>query len=208
MSALLNNLRARFRRLVRGVVSSHHSAKAIAGGVALGIFIGFTPLMGLQMIIAGILATMFRLSRLACVPMVYITNPLTALPIYLSSYLVGYWILKPFGFNVLSYKRIANLLYRSEELGFWDSIWTTFTGVCSLGWDGLAPLWLGCTICGGVSAVIMYHLTLRFVTGHRLIKVQRATKRARKRLNRIEREQELAHREEADDAVSEPPEQP
>lgn len=203
MGNLLDNLRIRFRRLVHNVVSGHHSTRAIAGGVALGVFVGFTPLMGLQMIIAGVLATLFRLSRIACVPMVYVTNPLTAVPIYAFSYLVGYCTLKPFGFQVLSYNRIMEILRRSETLGFWDSIWVTLTSVLNLGWEGLAPLWLGCTICGGISAVIMYYLTVRFVTGHRLLKAQRAVKRARKRLNRIEQEQEQARQEEAEDAGSE-----
>ena len=203
MSTLIDNLRIRFWRFVHNVVSGHHSTRAIAGGVALGVFIGFTPLMGLQMIIAGILSTMFRLSRIACVPMVYVTNPLTAFPIYAFSYLVGYCLLKPFGVKVVSYQRVAEILHRSEELGFWDSIWVTLKSVFSLGWEGMAPLWLGCTICGGICAVIMYYVTLRFVTGHRLLKAQRAVKRARKRLDRIEHEQEEARQEEAEDAVSE-----
>ena len=195
MATLIQNLRIRLRRSTHEVLSSHHSPKAIAGGVALGIFVGFTPLMGIQMIIAGILATMFRLSRLACLPMVYIMNPLTIVPIYGFSYLVGYWFLKPLGFQPLSYHRITNILLRSKELGFWDSVWTTFKGIFSLGWDGLAPLWLGCTICGGVSAIIMYYLTLRFVTGHRIIKASRAVKRARKRLQRIQNEQDQSRQE-------------
>jgi len=188
MATLIQNARVRLRRFTREVLSSHHSPRAIAGGVALGIFVGFTPLMGIQMIIAGILATMFRLSRLACLPMVYITNPLTVVPVYGFSYLVGYWFLKPLGFQPLSYHRMTDILLRSKDLGFWDSVWTTFKGIFSLGWEGLAPLWLGCTICGGVSAIIMYYLTLRFVTGHRIIKARRAAERARKRLERIQRQ--------------------
>lgn len=203
MGTLLDNLRIRFRRFVHNVVSGHHSTRAIAGGVALGVFIGFTPLMGLQTIIALLLSTKFRLNRITCVPMVYVTNPLTAFPIYAFSYLVGYYALKPFGFEGVSYYRITDILYRSEELGLWDSIWVTMKSVFNLGWEGMAPLWLGCTICGGISAVIMYYLTVRFVTGHRLLKAQRAVKRARKRLDRIEQEQEQARQEEAEDAAPE-----
>ena len=55
------------RRLLRATLRSRHSPRQIAGGVAVGVFIGFTPTMGCQMITAGLVSTFLRLSRIPAV---------------------------------------------------------------------------------------------------------------------------------------------
>ena len=191
MADMLDNMLIRSRRIIRLVLSSHHSPKEIAGGAALGTFIGFAPLMGFQMVIAAVLSTFFRLSRVAAMGMVYVSNPITAVPIYVSCYYLGVWLLSPFGFRVLSRARIEEIFAWPEDVGRWDSIWLKVGDIFNLGWEGLAPLWLGCVVCGSVSAVIAYYVALRFVTGHRLLKAQRMAKRAQKRIERIRQEQEI-----------------
>lgn len=65
------------------------SPEAIGLGIAIGIFVGFSPLMGFQMLIAIFLATFMYANRPAAMAAVWITNPLTFLPIYIFTYRVG-----------------------------------------------------------------------------------------------------------------------
>ena len=180
------------RRFLRTILRSHHSPRQIAGGVALGVFLGFTPTMGCQMATAAIVSTFFRLSRIPAVMCVYITNPVTAVPIYGSCYFLGAWILRPFGFRPINFARVRTLFTDRDGLGFWENVTTRLSELFALGGETLAALWLGCLLAGAGAAIVSYYVTLRFVTGHRLIKAERKARRAQRRLERVRMEQELA----------------
>ncbi len=73
---------------------SSASPREFAAGIALGLFIALLPLMGLQLPLAlGSAALLrrvgFHVSGLAAAGGVWLTNPLTAAPIYALTYLVG-----------------------------------------------------------------------------------------------------------------------
>ena len=55
--------------------------------------IAFLPLVGFQTAIAIGLAALFRANKAVCVPIVWITNPLTLVPIYGGCLALGGWIL-------------------------------------------------------------------------------------------------------------------
>lgn len=61
----------------------------IALGFALGIFIGMTPTMGIQMPIAVFFAAMLKWSKISAAFGVWITNPFTSPFIYGFTYIVG-----------------------------------------------------------------------------------------------------------------------
>lgn len=115
----------------------------IAKGMALGIFIGMTPTMGLQMPIALVFATLLKENRLAAVLGVWITNPVTAPFIYGLEYEIG--------------RRLLGMPYMAvpDEL--------TFDTVGQMGWELLAPLWFGGILGGILLAPLAYWLTLRLV---------------------------------------------
>ncbi len=81
-----NRLYSRFLR-IRG------TPKDISLGLALGIFIGFSPTFGIQIVIAVFFASVLKWSKLAAVLGVQITNPLTAPFIYTLTYSLGAWII-------------------------------------------------------------------------------------------------------------------
>ena len=66
--------------------------REIALGMALGLFIGMTPIMGLHIATAVPLAALFKWNKISAAAGVWITNPLTAPVIYPITYVVG----KPF----------------------------------------------------------------------------------------------------------------
>ena len=65
------------------------SPHRIALGVAIGFFCGWTPAIGIQMMMVLVLATLLRANKLVGLPIVWITNPLTAAPVYYFNWLVG-----------------------------------------------------------------------------------------------------------------------
>ena len=65
------------------------SPREIALGFALGIFIGMTPSIGIQMALAVLMAALFKWNKLSAAAGVLITNPLTAPLIYSMNYVIG-----------------------------------------------------------------------------------------------------------------------
>lgn len=88
-AVLRKRARYAFVRILRSPGAPHE----IAGGLAVGLFVAFLPV--LQMPVAVALATGLgwltrnRLSRTAAAAGVWLTNPLTAGPLYGASYLIG-----------------------------------------------------------------------------------------------------------------------
>ena len=83
---LLPNL---LRRLYERFVKIRGRPREIALGFALGVFIGMTPTMGIQMPIAVFFAALFKWSKISAAFGVWITNPLTSPFIYGITYIVG-----------------------------------------------------------------------------------------------------------------------
>lgn len=117
------------------------TAEEVARGMALGVFIGMTPTMGVQMPIALFVAMLLRENKLAAVLGVWISNPATAIPIYTFNFKLGKYLLST---PDLKMPRLTSL---SEVL--------------ELGHDFLLPLLLGCLISGIVSAAVTYVVTLK-----------------------------------------------
>jgi uncharacterized protein (DUF2062 family) len=78
-----------YERLVRPILFVQDTPRSKAGGVALGVFIAFTPTVGIQMPIAFAAATIFGVNPPLAVAMAWITNPLTVPPIYYFEYRIG-----------------------------------------------------------------------------------------------------------------------
>ena len=176
-----HGLKLFMRRLVRSILHSRGTPRAVALGAAIGIFVACTPTIGFQMIIAAALATLCGANRLPAIVMVYISNPLTAVPLYGFCYKVGSVLLAWFGFNPLSWARLSALFKFGGGEPLLTSVWQKFISLLSLGWDITLPLWVGCFLVGAVSAAISYPLLVRLVEGHRLIRAEKRARRLAKR---------------------------
>jgi len=137
--------------------------RSIALGTAIGAFIGLTPTVGLQMILVVFLAVvarrLFRFNRMAALVTVYISNPITVVPIYYVDYLVGR----------LFFGGTADWQTFTEVLG-WNS---TYSWSQKLHWlfvEVGAPLVFGSLVVGTVGAALTYPAMLwlvRTVRGER-----------------------------------------
>lgn len=166
------------RRVFRMLLSMRGSAETIALGFAIGMFVAFTPTVGVQMLIAVGLATLFRASRPASIVPVWITNPATLAPIYLFTYKIGKFFFS--GPPVEEVARgLGDFVARISSLEFYAFL-GAFKELASLGKDVMIPMTIGGIIVGGIGAAITYPLALWcFRTFHNFMEHRRAKRRLR-----------------------------
>ena len=70
----------------------HISERSLSGGLALGLFIAFTPTISVQMLASAICAIWLRVNLPTALAACWITNPFTAVPIYTSAFKLGRWL--------------------------------------------------------------------------------------------------------------------
>jgi len=165
------------KRLARSSSSTH----SIARGVAIGFIVGFEPIMGIQMAVAAAFAALFRANYLAAILPVWITNPVTFIPIYGFNYWFGH-ILTGLGPSMADYHAAlekARDTNAGAGAGYWENLWvSTIEGSKALASHGLDALWallIGSTVIGVISALIAYPLTYRAISR---LRQYRAAKKA------------------------------
>lgn len=79
----------RLRRFYDRFIRLRGDPREIALGFALGLFIGMSPTMGFQMIIAAFCASLLGWNKWSAAAGVWITNPFTAPFVYSANYWVG-----------------------------------------------------------------------------------------------------------------------
>lgn len=152
----------RIRPVLRWVVKLRSSPRSIAGGLGLGVFIAFTPTIGVQLILAFIFATFFDLNRPAAMIPVWITNPVTVAPIYTFNYWLGIklWDGPPLSEVSGLFIDIGRTM---TSLEFWD-IKEQFLAVLQMGRDILVPLLLGSLVIGLVTGLLTYFFSLKLLS--------------------------------------------
>jgi len=141
---IVDHLRGLWTKLIRLKDSPH----AIAGGVAIGVFVGFTPLWGVKTLLSLGLAYLLRCNPIAAVIAVSLHDVLTPFaPVFMRwQYDLGYWLLNNHHFPPKL--GMHSHIHPSEMLK-----WTTFFHV------GL-PLLIGSLFFSAPGGVIAYFLTL------------------------------------------------
>ena len=142
--------RAAFRRLL--AIDDPPERTALA--FSIGVFIAFSPFLGLHTIMATVVAFLFRFNKIAIYTGTFINNPFfTLVPIIIASYAVGAFILgRPLsipdeGLELLKNPRIfTGDYYRQLFLQSWNIVW---------------PFSVGATALSVVCSVLAYPLTLR-----------------------------------------------
>ncbi len=85
--------RATLRWLGQALIHTGDSAERTALAYAAGVFIGFSPFLGLHTLLALLLAVVFRLNRLAVLAGVYTHLPWFLAPYYGGATVAGAWLL-------------------------------------------------------------------------------------------------------------------
>lgn len=131
----------KFRRL-------QDDPRKIAGGMALGVFIGITPTIPFHLIAGLSLAALLRVSPVTAFIGIQIGNPLTIPAIYLAAYKVGQY-----------------LLYRGKPLVFPETF--SFKAWLNVLWQGGVALQVGGVIIAIPPAIVAYFVTLWIVQRYR-----------------------------------------
>ena len=134
------NLRLLYLRLLR----LKGKPQEVAGGVAIGVFVGMTPTVPLHTVLAVLIALLLRKSKLAAALGVWVANPFFLPFIYLLDYKVG---------QILSGANPPSLAMSNFSL----------PGLVQLGWNISYPLLLGGMITGFLCAIPSYFLSKRII---------------------------------------------
>lgn len=147
-------LRYFHRKLIQPIFTINDTPHSVAMGTALGMFIAFTPTVGIQMGLAVVIGTLIRANRIIAVVLCWISNPVTFIPMYYGYYWLGGKIL---GVELWTFgnfaERFHNLMLTRERMGYIASI-------KQLGFETALPLWVGSLIIATVVALPSYPLVL------------------------------------------------
>ena len=136
------------------------SAHRIALGAAIGVFVAMTPTIGFQMLLIVLVTSAFQANRVAGVPLAWITNPATVVPLYSLNYWIG-WVL-------VGGPSVTEFQHRLRDLMRIKSDWVEWVG----GWwhlmiDMAAPLWTGSVVVGIVTGAVGYGIMYYLITVYR-----------------------------------------
>ena len=155
--SILGNI-SRFRRKV---VREKLPPEDIAGGWALGMFIGCSVPFGMQLVIAIPLAMMMRVSKLGATLGTFITNPVTIFIIYpAQTYIVNRLLFR----GTLSFSRLM------------ETEWT-WHALRRLGAEVMASFFLGGFLLAIVLTPIAYFFVKRIVVRARALRARRSQRK-------------------------------
>ncbi len=145
-----------FRKAFRRLLAIDDPPERTAFAFSVGVFIAFSPLLGLHTILATLLAFLFRFNKVAIYSGTFVNNPfLTLVPIIIASYAVGAFVLG----RPLSLPAEGMALLREPHIfrgDYWRQIFLH-------SWDVLLPFAVGGTALSIVCSIIAYPLTLRLL---------------------------------------------
>ncbi|MGH9968021.1 MAG: DUF2062 domain-containing protein [Pyrinomonadaceae bacterium] len=153
---LIQMFRATFRRLL----SLDDPPERTALAFSIGVFIAFSPFLGLHTVAATLIAFLFRFNKIAIYAGTFINNPfLTLVPIIVVSYALGAFVLG----RPLSIPPEGIELLKNPRLFTGDYYRQIFINSRSV----VEPFALGAMILSVVCSLLAYPLTLRMLRAHR-----------------------------------------
>ena len=144
------------RAALRRLLALDDPPERTALAFAVGVFIAFSPFLGLHTIAATALAFIFRFNKVAIYTGTFINNPfLTLVPIIVASYAVGAFLLG----RPVSLPEGGMELLRDPHLfsgAYWGELFAQFWGV-------LLPFTLGGMVLSVVCSLAAYPVTLKLL---------------------------------------------
>lgn len=147
--------------VINRILGLNDTPHRIAWGVLLGFVVAFTPTVGLQMMLFVAVATLLRANKVSGLPIVWLTNPFTVVPIYYACWRIGAFFLGTDDDPERGAEIIGRLVGtetewswgRLIEWAFWEEVGRTM-------WELGAELWLGGLLVGVVLGLIFYPVTI------------------------------------------------
>jgi uncharacterized protein (DUF2062 family) len=146
---LSRNFLPKIKSKIAQVLAEGSSASSVALGFSIGLFIGLLPIMGLQTLPAIALSVKFRANKITALIGVWITNPLTVVPIYYFNYRTGCMLLPK-----------ANVVVRSDFVSLLHDF--SFSTAMAMGSEISMALLVGSLVNAIIVSVPAYFI-IRYV---------------------------------------------
>jgi uncharacterized protein len=147
------------RQSLRRLLAVDDPPERTALAFSVGVFIAFSPFLGLHTIMATALAFAFRFNKIAIYTGTFINNPfLTLVPIIVASYAVGALVMgRPLSLppGALELLKEPHLLTGSYWRRLFDHLW-----------EVVVPFSVGATVLSVVCSLAAYPVTLKFLRAH------------------------------------------
>ena len=162
------------------VLHTDDNPHAIALGAAIGMFVAWFTLIGIQTLSAIAVAALFRANKAICIPMVWISNPFTVGPFYYACYIVGKWIMP--GTSVAGDKKVSRLIELATsgspiDREVWSEMATIFREIGT-------EMAVGLVVLASILAVVTYFIAYRSVINYRERRRLRLLRRSLFRVSR------------------------
>ena len=153
------------------VIHIDDSAHRIALGAAFGVFTAYLPPFGYHIILVITLCLLFKANKFVALTLIWVSNPLTLVPIYYPNYLVGR--------VVANFFHTSDALSSAQAAGLLKDCFSLSNIIAGFGngqlWHQLGSLairigielTIGGVIIGGSIAAAVYLVTSHFVLSHR-----------------------------------------
>jgi uncharacterized protein (DUF2062 family) len=150
--------RARLNRWLEQLLHTHDTPHRTALAFALGVFLGFSPFLGLHAILGLALAFLFRLNRVAVIIGVYSNLPWILPAYYTVATIAG---AKLVGVDIEP--AALREAIRAFETVSWGDLRTLAHALAPLAW----AYTVGSTIGAVLAALIAYRVSLVLIVAHR-----------------------------------------
>jgi uncharacterized protein (DUF2062 family) len=155
------------------------SPETIARGIFAGVFTTFSPFYGLHFVVAALLATIMRGNVLAALLATFFGNPLTYVPIVMTSMQTGYWLLgmdkgvSGFGSDPEGGAATVGQQFLDAGEAIWINLKALFTDQ-TMDWTDLAvfydqvfyPFMIGGIAPGIVAGAICYYVSVPVIRAY------------------------------------------
>jgi uncharacterized protein (DUF2062 family) len=141
-------MKARLQRVLQLLLHTGDTPHRTALAFGTGVVIAFSPFLGIHMLIALVVAFVFRLNRVAVLVGTYINNPWTIAPMYVAGTWLGCALLgvSPAGLDTVDWSLQGREQLRSLLVALRPYLW---------------PFVLGNTILGAAAGALAYVLLRR-----------------------------------------------
>ena len=146
--------------LIKKLLHIEDTPKRTALAYSIGIFLGFSPFLGLHTLVGLAIAFLFGLNRVAILLGVWTNAPWWIVPFYMIATWVGMWVT---GFR-MDWASLKEILQLGKDLGFMSS---SFLGGMASQWGLLLSFLVGSLTLCTLFSIIAYSLSLKWIKFYR-----------------------------------------
>lgn len=168
---LKNTVKIAKQFLTHKILHIDDTPQRLALGVAIGFFCAWTPMIGFQSAMVVAFAIALGANKVVGLPFVWISNPLTLVPIYWSNYLFGNAVMAIFverpRFSFKDFENAIREFVKGFEGVFNFQTWHNLYNLLVKFLDLTVDLWIGSILVGLILAIISYFASYRLIVWYR-----------------------------------------